>query len=247
MSEQKAIYSWNPWHGCTRYSEGCKHCYVFVLDKKFNVPQNASLVTKTKSFNKPLQKHKNGQYVIPAGSTVQVNMTSDTFHEQADEWREEMWQIIRQRPDVTFYILTKRVERIAECLPSDWGEGYENVDLNITCENQQRFDERWAIFKDIPAKHKGMTLQPLLGPIDITPALASGQIEHVNLGGEEFGTDTPCHYEWVKQVSDDCRRFGVPFWFIATGAVFVKDGKTYRIPNQKTQLQQAKKSGLSLE
>ena len=110
-------------------------------------------------------------------------MTSDTFIEEAYEWRTEMWSIIRKRPDVIFYILTKRVPHIAECLPDDWGDGYENVDLNMTCENQRAFDERWPIFRDIPAKHKGINLAPFLGETDITPALASGQIENVNLGG----------------------------------------------------------------
>ena len=55
------------------------------------------------------------------------------------------------------------------------------MELHITCENQRAFDERWPIFKDIPAKHKGMNLAPLLGGIDISPALASGQIEFVGV------------------------------------------------------------------
>ena len=107
------------------------------------------------------------------------------------------------------------------------------------------FDERWQIFKDIPAKHKGINLAPLIGEVDITPALASGQIKNVNLGGEGFGFNRPCHYEWIKRVSDDCARYKVNFTLNAIGSVFVKDGKTYRIDSQELQGKQAYRSGLS--
>ena len=193
--------SWNPWHGCRRYSEGCKFCYMFVLDKAHHVPESSTEIVRTKMFGKPLEMTRKGWYKIPSGHTLRVNMTSDTFLEEADGRRTEMWSIIRRRPDVIFYILTKRVPRIMECLPGDWGEGYENVDLNMTCETQRAFDERWPLFRDIPARHKGIrstsrrlqgkNLAPMLSEIDITPALASGQIENVNLGGEGFGATAP--------------------------------------------------------
>lgn len=140
---------------------------------------------------------------------------------------------------------TKRVPRIMECLPEDWGEGYENVDLNMTCETQQAFDERWPIFRDIPARHKGINLAPMLSEIDITPALASGQIENVNLGGEGFGGDRPCHYEWIRRVSDDCTKYRVNFTVNAIGSHFVKDGRMYLIDSQQEQGRQAYRSGLS--
>jgi hypothetical protein len=113
---------------------------------------------------------------------------------------------------------------MADHLPADWGEGYENVQLNVTCENQRAFDERWPILRDIPARHKGMNLSPLIGPIDIEPALASGQIEHIDLGGEAHGGQRPCRYEWVRQISDACARHRVNFAFDSTGEVFIKDG-----------------------
>ena len=247
--------SWNPWHGCRRYSEGCKFCYMFVLDRAHHVPESSTEIVRTKMFGKPLEMTRKGWYKIPSGYTLRVNMTSDTFLEEADGWRTEMWSIIRRRPDVIFYILTKRVPRIMECLPEDWGEGYENVDLNMTCETQRAFDERWPIFRDIPARHKGIrstsgrlqgkNLAPMLSEIDITPALASGQIENVNLGGEGFGGDRPCHYEWIRRVSDDCTKYRVNFTVNAIGSHFVKDGRTYHIDSQQEQARQAYRSGLS--
>lgn len=239
------LKSWNPWHGCKKYSEGCQHCYMYALDEIRGVPEHSAQIVQTKSINLPLKKDRQGHYKIPSGYQLRVNMTSDTFLEEADEWRGEMWRIIHARPDVRFHLLTKRVSRIQSCLPQDWGDGYENVELNITCENQRAFDERWPIFEKIPAKHKGMNIAPLIGEIDLTSALSSGQIELVGCGGESFGGLRPCHYEWVKKISDACEKYHVNFTFNSTGTRFVKDGKNYHLEMKDLQATQAYKSGLS--
>ena len=90
-----------------------------------------------------------------SGEMIRVCMNSDFFLEEADPWRDEAWAIIRQRPDVKFWLLTKRPERVSACLPYDWGDGWENVMFNVTCENQRRADERIPILLDLPFKHKG--------------------------------------------------------------------------------------------
>ena len=72
-------------------------------------------------------------------------------------------------------------------------------------------------------------------------------IEEVLCGGENYDGARPCHYEWVKLLSDQCRKYDVTFNFIETGTVFVKEGKTYRIPNKRTQSRQAFRSGLSYQ
>ena len=69
-------------------------------------------------------------------------MTSDFFLEEADVWRTQTWDIMRIRSDVKFFLLTKRPERILSCLPSDWGDGWGNIMINITVENQKRADKR---------------------------------------------------------------------------------------------------------
>ncbi len=174
-----------------------------------------------------------------------VGLSSDFFVEEADKWREEVWRIIRCRSDIAFRILTKRARRIAKCLPRDWGEGYENVMLSVSCENQRRADERLPILLDIPAMHKGFMAAPFIGLIDAEKYLASGQIDEVLCGGENYDGARPCHYEWVKSLSEQCARHDVTFSFIETGTVFVKSGKTYHIPSKQVQSEQAFKSGLS--
>lgn len=233
---------WNPWHGCRKYSEGCENCYMFFLDGQRD--KSGADIYKVKSnFKLPLKKDRQGHYKIPSGMTIRVCMTSDFFLEDADEWRDEVWDIIRRRPDVNFWLLTKRAGRIKDCLPWDWGEGWENVILNVTTENQRRADERIPILLEMPAKHKGVMIAPFIGEVDIAPYLATGQLEGVLADGENYDGRRPLHYEWVKRVYDACVRFNVPFRFYGTGNVFVKAGKEYHICKAYQSIQ-ALRSGL---
>ncbi|MBO4544005.1 MAG: DUF5131 family protein [Bacteroidales bacterium] len=236
---------WNPWHGCNKVSEGCEHCYMYFLDSKRGI--DTSKIFRTRQFNMPLQRTRNGNYKLPSGMSLYVGLSTDFFVEAADRWREEAWKIIRKRSDIVFRLLTKRAYRIASCLPADWGEGYENVLLSVTCENQKRADERLPVLLDMPAKHKGFMAAPLIGAIDVEKYLQTNQIEEVLCGGENYDGSRPCHYEWVKSLSDQCRRYNVTFDFIETGSIFVKDGHTYHIPDKRTQSLQAFKSGLSFK
>ena len=219
---------WNPWHGCRKYSEGCENCYMYDLDRQRD--RDGSEIYKVKTnFDLPLKKDRAGCYKVKSGESLRVCMTSDFFLEEADGWRPEVWSMIRTRSDVRFWLLTKRAERIRACLPGDWGEGYENVSLNITVENQRRADERFPILLSLPAKHKGAMAAPLIGPIDMEKYLQSGQIESVFADGENYEGARPLRYAWVKSLYDQCVRQSVPFSFFGTGNVFVKDGRTYHV------------------
>lgn len=234
---------WNPWHGCVKCSEGCQHCYMYFLDRMRD--QNGADIFRTrKGFSYPLRKKRKGGYKIKSGEMIRVCMTSDFFLEEADEWRADAWNMIRQRRDVKFFLLTKRPQRVMECLPADWGDGWENVFFNVTCENQKRADERIPILHDLPFRHKGIMCAPLIGEIDIDCYLKEGQIEQVLCGGENYDGSRPCRYEWVKKLYEQCRNRNVTFNFIETGSVFIKDGKTYHIPDKQTQSHQAYRSGL---
>lgn len=236
---------WNPWHGCQKKSEGCLNCYMYYLDKKHQNKISSDKVYRTNNFNYPLQKNRDGTYKVKAGEQLRVCMTSDFFVEDADKWRDEAWNIIRQRKDVSFFILTKRPERVLNNLPSDWEDGYENVFFNITCENQRRALERIPYLLKLPFKHKGIMCAPFLSEIDIGEYLDSGLIEQVIVGGENYDGARPCHYEWVKKLAADCRKRNIRFCFIETGTVFVKEGKQYKIKSKDIQSIMAFKSGLN--
>ena len=236
---------WNPWHGCKKCSEGCQNCYMYYLDSIHGEDGGNIYRTKT-GFRYPLSKFKDGGYKVKSGEMLRVCMTSDFFLEEADPWREEAWKIIYQRPDVKFFLLTKRPERVADHLPWNWGNGWENVMFNVTCENQRRADERIPILLALPFKHKGVMCAPFIGPVSIRKYLPYGQIEQVCCDGENYDGARPCHYEWVKQLHDECAEYNVTFTFCGTGRRFVKDGKLYKLEGS-VQSEQAAKSGLSFQ
>ena len=226
---------WNPWHGCHKCSPGCLNCYMYALDELRGVETQSNEVRLTKSLYYPLRKDRKGNYKVRAGEMLRVNMTSDTFVEEADVWRDEMWNVIRQRPDVIFWLLTKRPERILDHLPYDWGNGWDNVCLNITCENQEMADIRIPILLSIPSKHKGIMIAPMLGPVDITKGLVSGEIENVMLGGENYNSPRPCHLEWVQSVSAQCRQYRVNFCWFESGTNYWVAGKSHFVPSKQKQ------------
>lgn len=234
---------WNPWHGCKKYSEGCENCYMYFLDKQRD--KDGSIIHKVKTnFNLPLKKNRQGEYKIPSGTILYVCMTSDFFLEEADEWRKEVWEMIKKRPDITFWIQTKRVERIKDNLPKDWNNGYENVILVVTTENEKRAKERLPIFLEIPSKRKGIMCAPMLSKIHLEEYLKTNQFEIVLVDGENYEGNRPLYFDWVKILYEECIKYNIEFQFIGTGNVFIKDGKTFIIPKayqkimaQKSELQ----------
>jgi protein gp37 len=215
---------------------------VYRGDAKRGV--DSSVVRKTQSFDLPLKRKRNGEYKIPSGSTVYTCFTSDFFVEDADDWREEAWEMMRVRSDLNFTIITKRIERFAFCVPDDWGEGYSNVTICCTVENQECADVRLPIYREAPIKHKIIICEPLLGPVDLRPFEIGKWAEQVVVGGESGNLARPCNYEWVLNLRDICMENGLSFWFKQTGAKFLKNGKLFTVP-RKLQHSQARKAGLS--
>ncbi len=234
---------WNPWHGCQKLSTGCKHCYVYRGDAKRNV--DSTQVTRTKNFDLPLHKKRNGEYKAPAGTLLYTCFTSDFFLEEADAWRTEAWDMIRERSDLNFLIITKRIDRFAACTPADWGEGYPNVTICCTIENQDRADYRMPIYKAAPIQHKILICEPLLERIDLTAYGIGAWVEQVVVGGESGKEARPCDFEWVMELHHLCKQQHVSFWFKQTGARFVKDGVLYHI-NRALQHAQARKASINL-
>jgi protein gp37 len=233
---------WNLWHGCHKLSTGCAHCYVYRGDSKRGV--DSSVVTKTKNFDLPIQKKRNGEYKIPSCSMLYTCFTSDFFVEEADEWRGEAWEMMRLRSDLRFMMITKRIDRLQTSLPDDWGDGYENITICCTVENQNRADYRLLIYKEAPIKHKIIICEPLLERIDLSPYDIGSWVEQVVVGGESGYDARPCNYDWVMELHDLCVEQNVSFWFKQTGAKFFKDGKLYNI-NRRLQHAQARKAGVN--
>ena len=235
--------SWNPWHGCIKISPGCKYCYVYRQDKMFGIETGSDNVRKNADFDLPLRRKRDKSYKLPPNSIVFTCFTSDFFVDLADQWRQDAWDMIRTRKDLTFFIFTKRIDRFSICTPTDWGDGYENVIIGCTVENQAMADFRLPIFKKLPIKHKAIIAAPLLEKIDISQYL-DRSIEEVSVGGESGAYARICDYNWVTDIRRQCIEKDVSFCFHQTGAKFLKDGKLYSI-QRKYQISQAAKANIN--
>ena len=234
---------WNPWHGCTKISAGCKFCYVYRQDEMYGSSVASSLCRKTANFNLPIKRKRDKSYKIPSGTVLSTCFTSDFLLKDADEWRDECWEMMKIRSDCLFYFFTKRIDRLEECLPDDWGDGYENVMIGCTVENQDRADYRLPIFNSLPIKHKTIIVAPILESINLSPYL-NKNIEQVSVGGESGYNARPCNYDWILDIRSQCIEKDIPFLFHQTGANFIKDGKAYRI-RRAIQHSQAKKANIN--
>lgn len=149
--------------------------------------------------------------------------------------------MIRERSGVSFFIITKRITRFYDCIPTDWGDGWENVTFGCTCENRVRAAQRLPLFSVLPIKHKMIVCEPLLERVCIKPYLAG--VELVIAGGESGPEARECDFDWFADLSAQCAEEGVAFRFKQTGARFRKDGKLYRIP-RALQHSQARLAGI---
>lgn len=157
---------------------------------------------------------------------------SDFFLPEADAWRDEAWQIIKSTPQHTYQILTKRPERILECLPSDWGIDYQHVWIGVSAENQQTWDERVAYLSKVPVSVRFVSAEPLLEYISFTDKMGSDEewcvIDWVIIGGES-GNNTGMHRyrptdtDWIHLLSYCCELWEVPYFIKQLGTSLAKE------------------------
>jgi len=224
MGENSAIewtkHTWNPWQGCRKVSSGCENCYMYRDKKRYGQDPATVIRSAKNTFNLPLK------WSDPAN--VFVCSWSDFFIEDADEWRPEAWEIIRKTPHLTYQLLTKRELNIADRLPADWGNGYPNVWLGVTAENQEQADKRIPLLLQTPAAVYFVSHEPALGSI-VYPSefLALGRKALIITGGESGPGARPMHPDWARLDRDQCQAAGVPYFFKQWGEYSpIFDGKT---------------------
>ncbi|MFV0572845.1 MAG: DUF5131 family protein [Xanthomarina gelatinilytica] len=166
--------TWNPWIGCRKVSKACKFCYMHrILEKGGSNPN--TVVKSIGSFNAPLKWEK--------GRKIFTCSMSDFFIEEADKWREEIWEIIKQTRQHTYLILTKRPERIKDNLPNDWNsENYPHVWIGVTVEDQESVS-RIHYLDEFGCNVKWVSFEPLLGEVYLTGKELS-IIDWAVIGGE---------------------------------------------------------------
>lgn len=213
-------HSWNPWQGCIKISPGCKFCYMYRDKEKYGQDPKDIHRSTDPTFFKPLS------WKEPA--LVFTCSWSDWFIEQADNWRSDAYGVIKKTPHLTYQILTKRADRIAPNLPEDWGAGYDNAWIGVSIEEQD-YVNRIVYFRDFKAKVKFLSVEPLIGPVDLKLTTDfEGLVNWVIIGGES-GNDNgqykyrPCRLEWIEDVVNQCYKAGIPVFVKQLGTHLAKE------------------------
>ena len=217
--------TWNPVTGCSKVSPGCDNCYMFAMSprlKAMRVPgYEASpdvVQLKRDRLNLPLSWNKPRR--------VFVNSMSDAFHRDIpDYYLLLMFQVMKQSIDHAghvFQILTKRPGRAVawwqehgSYFPDGWPE---NIWLGTSVENQ-KYAPRLTVLARVPAPVRFVSVEPLLGPVDLTAWLSEGSLSWVIAGGESGQRARSMDLKWLDSLKSQCEENSVP--------LFVKQLGTY--------------------
>lgn len=214
-------HTFNPWIGCQKVSPGCDHCYAETLmDHRYRKvtwgPHGERMRTSPGNWRKPLQWAKAARGVDRLPRVFCASL-ADVFDNKAPEGaRDDLFALIRQTPELDWLLLTKRPENIRKMLPSDWGQGYPNVWLGTTCEDQAAYDRRWPILASIHARVRFISYEPAIGPL--YPHTA--RLEGVRVGYPDWlicgGESGPGHRnmlkEWAAEAKEACERNHIAFF-----------------------------------
>jgi protein gp37 len=206
--------TWNIAVGCSKVDKDCLYCYMYRDGKRYGYDPREIRRTKT-VFNLPLK--------IKEPSRIFTSSLTDVFHPAIDSFRDEMWEIIRQCPHHTFQVLTKRPERIVECLPDDWGDGWNNVWMGTSIGHQEAIGRIHQLL-EVPASKRFVSFEPLWSKVDMNLDLSDlCSIDWAIIGGES-GNETgmyryrPCTIEWIESLISD---------LTPTTSIFVKQLGTH--------------------
>jgi|SRR5579872_84838 len=217
--------TWNPITGCRKVSQGCKNCYAERMAKRlkamgadryrngFEPTLHDDLVDLPKHWKKP--------------RLIFVNSMSDLFQEDVpDEFIFRVFQTMKECPQHTFQILTKRSSRLrAMGKALRWPR---NVWMGVSVEDG-RVVGRIHDLASVSAQVRFLSCEPLIGPLDNIP------LEHIDwviVGGESGPGARPMEHLWVESIQNQCRQMGVPFFFKQWGGV--RKDKTGRDLNGRT-------------
>jgi protein gp37 len=224
MAEVTSI-SWtdatfNPWIGCTKVSPACDHCYAEAdFDKrkhrvKWGVGNPRS---RTKTWGERLKWNRKA---AETGYRPRVFCASlaDVFDKEVpSEWRDDLWQLLRETPNLRWMLLTKRIGNARKMLPQDWP--FANAGLMATIADQAEWDRDFAKLMAVPAAWHDVSAEPLLGPIDIGDA----RPDWIITGGESGVQRRPLDMDAVRSIRDQCARNGIAFHHKQNGGLHGKD------------------------
>lgn len=221
-----AHHTFNPWYGCQKVGPGCDHCYAEGWAKRSGLVQWGPGTDRRRSspsnWRKPLTWNSEAERL---GIRYRVFCASlaDVFDNAVPkEWREDLFSLIASTPNLDWLLVTKRVGNVGNMLPVpfDLDKLYPNVWIGISVINQEEADRDIPKLLDIPARVRFLSMEPLLGPVDLSDHLAclcgkcgGEHLDWVIVGGESGPGARPMQPDWVRSIRDQCDAMSVPFLF----------------------------------
>jgi protein gp37 len=252
--------TFNPWWGCTKVSAACDFCYAEALDKRTGGSHWGAKAQRRRTSQNNWSQPRKWQRQADAfeaehGHRRRVFCASmaDVFDNQVpSEWRDDLWSLVRECDRLDWLLLTKRPQNMVKMLPDDWGKGWAHVWLGTTAEDQVEADRRIPHLLATPAAVRFVSVEPLLGPVDLyngdpDPRLGGHEATHtfigdwwepgdnmkgpsrhgldwVIVGGESGAKARPMQPDWARSVRDQCAAADVPFLFKQWGGRTPKAG-----------------------
>lgn len=221
----------NFWLGCDKIAPECAHCYIARQLLRMGLEEWGSLYRAKTTWGDPLKWQREA---VAQRHCLRIftNSLSDFFHADADLWREEAWDVIRSTPNAVYLILTKRPELISKRLPKDWGDGWANDWLGVSCGCKMTLNKMDAL-RRIPIHPRAvrfLSAEPLLE--DISEEIDLNGFGWLIAGGEsgggreylwdsqqdwrqEFGTRgrRTMQLAWARKLLIKSRAVKLPFFF----------------------------------
>lgn len=242
--------TWNPVRGCSRISPGCENCYAEKMAGRFcgeGKPFHG-FATLTKAGARWTRKVALAPSMIDAPlrwkkpRRIFVNSMSDLFHEDLSPLDiGKVFDVMERCPQHTFQILTKRADVMRDFMRAEYATEPppRNVWLGVSVEDQQRADERIPHLLDTPAAVRFLSVEPLIGPVDLRIMLGGNvrwnhhgdevgrdSIHWVIVGGESGPGARPCALEWIERIVEQCEAADVPVFVKQLGAFVVSEHRT---------------------
>ncbi|MCA1458039.1 DUF5131 family protein [Bradyrhizobium sp. BRP22] len=222
-----ATHTFNPWFGCTAISRACDFCYAETWAKRSGLVQwgnHPRRLASDTNWRKPYKWAKQAQHAPPSNYSeasrfrprVFCASLADVFDNQApQEWRERLWQVIRDTPELDWLLLTKRPQNIMDMIPRVWQPGLpSHIWVGVTAENQTEYDRRMNYLQDVPASVHFVSYEPALGPLKIGHRSFPNWII---CGGEDRVREgREMDLQWARDLRDECKPRGVAFYFKQT-------------------------------
>jgi protein gp37 len=221
-------HTFNPWWGCLKVSEECKHCYALDIAHHYGYQVwGPGETTPRRMFGnqhwaEPLvwnrQAAKQGQR-----HTVFCASMADVYelHPQLSEARARLWDLIERTPWLNWLLLTKRPENILRISP--WGQNWpDTVWVGTSVGLQKRAEERLPFLMKVPAAVRFVSCEPLLGPLDLSPWLP--RLHWVICGGESGKAARPLDLDWARSLRNQCEAAQIPYFFKQVGGRYHQSG-----------------------